>query len=765
MAEQSREKRKGRAIRRLRWVVLAATVGVVTAVTGFYLAGRREPPEPVADPGTEELEPTGELVTVGEGFERTFTEGDRPVFTVRGERYAVDRSGIVSLEGVEITVFQEDGSAYEVTGAEAEFDVEEREGRLTGGVRISTPAGVEATMEELWVRDRGRLLASQGPERGRVHLFLGDAYEGTAEKLWVAPHRRLVHLRDDVDVRGVAGAAAGFRLRGENVILDLSRNTVEASGAAILRRPGEIVRARRIVAFLEEETHEVRFVRARWDVWARLNSRGTLGEMGPAEEATDEGDGLDLSRLIVECEDLGLLLGSGGRQVQEAEIQDGPRGIATLTAIDAGDTVRHVLKAPRITADLEDGRPVRAEAEGGVVLSAVERTEEPVAGDGPPAIREDERRATAERAVAGFGPAGDLRSVELTGGVTLTQGSLEATGARGVFHPAEDRGELLGDVVVTDEGLEATGERGVFDLREDSGELSGRPAVVVGEQGRMEGPTVTYDRAEGLVHGSGGVRARLDRAEDSPLGGTPLGSTRRGPDGEAVPLRVEAEEGFFRDRPRAFLFRGSVRAWRGDDLLLADSLRGDEAEGRLTATGDVRTLFVPEEGGARDGEPEGGDGGAGEPGLGAPLEVEAEELVYHRRERLLVYTGEVVAEQEGRTVSCRTMDVTLAEGGGIDELVCTGDVRVIEPEEGRTLAGERAVYRPEERTVVVEAGEGGRVVLRDRQGNEIDGLRMEYDLDSGQVRVTGPDGSAGTPDAAPAPTPADPGDPREEGGP
>jgi lipopolysaccharide transport protein LptA len=572
-----------------------------------------------------------------------------------------------------------------------------------------------------------------------VRLALEDAYEGSAQKLWIHPKNRLLHLRGEVELRGTDEASEGFHLKASNLLLDLNRNTVQADGAAILRRPGEIVRARRIVAFLAEETRVIRFVRARWDVWARLNRRGALADVdlgGGAEDGDDDG-GSELSRVIVQCEDLGLLLGGEGQTARELEIQDGPRGVATLTAIDVGDTRRHVLEAPRITADLEDGRPVSAVAEGGVVLTAA-------GGDGEGAGAG--QRATGDRATAAFDAEGALTSVELTGDVSLTQGSLEAIGQRGVFHVREDRGELTGGVVVTDEDLEATGERGTFEAGEDSGVLFGRPAVVTTSRGRMEAPEVRYSGAEGLVHGTGGVRARLDETEGSALAGSPLA---RGPNGEGGPVRVEAEEGFFRDRPRGFLFRGAVRAWRGDDLVVADELRGDEPAGRVVATGDVRTLFHPEASDEDDPDPEPAADGEGADLAHAPLEVEAEELVYRRQERLLVYTGDVTALQEGRRVTCREMVVELAESGGTGEVTCTGDVEVEEPVEGRTLMGHRAVYDPESRTILVTAAEGGKVTLRDRSGNELTGPQMRYDLETGEVRVTRPGGATPAPPAPP----------------
>jgi lipopolysaccharide export system protein LptA len=343
------------------------------------------------------------------------------------------------------------------------------------------------------------------------------------------------------------------------------------------------------------------------------------------------------------------------------------------------------------------------------------------------AIPEEERRATGDRAVADFGADGVLGSIALTGDVKLSSGALRASGRRGVYDALGDHAELEGGVVLTDDGVEATGERGVFDLRRDRGELFGRPAVVETDRGRMEAPRLRYTRADGLAHGTGGVRARLEEAEDSALGGTPLG---RG-DG---PVWVEAEEGTFRDQPRTFLFQGRVRAWRGDDLLVANELRGDEPEDRLVATGDVRTLWVPEKEGAEAGEAE------------APLEVRASELVYRKSRRLLTYTGGVVARQEGRTMACREMELELAEGGGVAELVCAGAARVEDPVQGRTLVGERLLYHPDRRVVEVEAAAGGKVTMKDREGNVIEGPRMIYDLDADRVQVVGRAGEAAAPE-------------------
>ncbi|MFW6012144.1 MAG: LptA/OstA family protein, partial [bacterium] len=315
---------------------------------------------------------------------------------------------------------------------------------------------------------------------------------------------------------------------------------------------------------------------------------------------------------------------------------------------------------------------------------------------------------------------------------------------------------------------DARGERGVFRLEADEGELFGSPAVVESERGTMEAPSVLYTRGDGLVQGRGGVRARLDPEEGeagaSVLEGSPLGG---GEGGEGA-LWVEAERGFFRDEPRAFLFAGSVRAWRGDDLLVANRLLGEETEGRLVASGDVRTVWRPEEESpGEDGGEARAAGGEGGPEAEGPLEATADELVYEREERLLIYTGDVVAEQAERVLSCREMEVHLnregATGGSVGELVCTGDARLEDPANGRTLEGHRLVYDPEARLFEAVGADGGAVTLEDATGNVIEGPRMIYDIDADEVRVLGRQG----PEPAPGPAPASedaPEDPGETGG-
>lgn len=729
MARASREIRRGRAIRRLRWVALVATLLAVGAVVAFFLAGRTEregsaePEQPLET--TTDLDPTREMVTVGEGFERTLTEEDRPVFTIRGERFAVDRDDMVHLEGVSVTLYPEEGTAYEIEGAEGTFDVDRRSGVLSGGVELSGPDGLDLATERLEVTNRGGLVTSGG----RVYLRLGDVFHAWADRLRVALRAQRLFLLGRARVASLPEAEVPFVLTGDRVLLDRTRRMLEAEGRpAQLERDEDRLSAQRLEVFLSDDEESVRYIRAEQGVVADLRPKGPAGTAAgeaeasgrPAEGRSEEGAGgpgptEEVQRLSLRGAEFELEMAPDGEEPRSFFLVGGdPDGQAVARAFGPpGDPV-HALVAPRIEGRFDAGVPVALEAGEGAELTTREDPEGPVL-----------RTARGRRARARFDPEGELEAFELEGAVSLTGGDVEATG-----------------------------ERGVFRLEADEGELFGSPAVVVSDRGTMEAPRVLYTRADGLVQGQGGVRARLDPADDgagaSVLDGSPFAR------GEG-PVWVEAERGVFRDEPRAFLFTGRVRAWRGDDLLLANRLLGEEPEGRLLATGEVRTVWRPEEAPETDGEEapprEDGADAVGE----GPLEATADEMEYRRDERLLVYSGDVVAEQADRELRCQEMEVHQAPGGGVSRIVCTGEARLEDPSTGRTLDGHRLVYDPEARLFEALAAEGGVVTLEDATGNVIEGPRMIYDVDADEVRVLRRQQSEGAAEGEAVPGPgADP---------
>ena len=203
---------------------------------------------------------------------------------------------------------------------------------------------------------------------------------------------------------------------------------------------------------------------------------------------------------------------------------------------------------------------------------------------------------------------------------------------------------------------------------------------------------------------------------------------------------MESKEASFREPGGQFAFLGSVRAWRGSDVLLADQLRGDEAGGPITASGSVKTLWRPAPGSAGSagapsapGTPSGSGATTGLPP--EPIEITAGTLVYDAAASVATYSEAVVAKQAARTLSCDRSTVRLDQAKRARAIDCTGHVR-LEEAGGRRVEGENAVYDLEAKTVVVR---GQPVVLTDPARGRAEGRRVTYSVAGGTMKLSAVD--------------------------
>lgn len=299
--------------------------------------------------------------------------------------------------------------------------------------------------------------------------------------------------------------------------------------------------------------------------------------------------------------------------------------------------------------------------------------EESLARAGAPPLR----RLCGNSLVARFEPQGGLRELVLDGSVDFHDARLAASGAR-----------LEGDP-------------------ENVLRLTGRPARVLADRRDVEAREIVYSRRDGSILATGGVRASgLDRA------GVELASGE-----EEAPVLVTADRAAWSDQPAEILFTGNVRAWQGESFLLAERLRILENGARLEGEGTVKTVWRPAPGDAEDRR---------------PLEVNAKEFVYLRSERQLRYSRSVRAHEAGRTVRCNELDLRMDAKQRIESLLCQGNAIVEDPINGRTVRGDEALYTPADREMVIS---GAPVILKQRDGTEMEGRRLRYNLDTGQVRI------------------------------
>lgn len=658
-------------ISRLRNLLLLIFVLIVAGVSGLFLFGRagREGIRRPAEEG--EISKAGEgTALIGEDFDYTFTERERPIFRIRGDSIRADQGGTIYLDGVGLTLYDEQGRAFQVESRQASFNRESNEGRLQGNVILKGPDGLMLRTAQLHITEKGRVIVS--PKA--VVLRYADKYTARAQRLKVNLNEEMFVLAGDTRVESLPGAEIPVMLTAQRTVYERKQRILRAEGGATLRRGPEQVKSQRLSAHLTDDEAGLQFVRAQFNVTGRLSGDSPTATMVRFS-------GRDLAvQMQPEAEN----------QPRKVVLEGGEKNRAMIETTGAGATgMTRTLTALQVEGMLAQGVLTDAEAFGGVELRETTR------GGG----QKEVRKATGKRAKAGFRPDGQIASVE-----------------------------LINEVTFRDPQTRATGNRASLDLDSGRGEFFGDPVEAVSERGRMIAPRILYNVEHQVLNAVGGVRAVMEQDSDAELAGTPLGQ------GEG-PVHVESREAFWRKEPQSFLFRGDVRAWRGENLMLTTELRGDQESDSLTATGGVKTLWIPTQKTEK----------ASSSASRAPVEVVAQEMTYKKGAGELHYTGSVRVLQEGKTLTCDRLDVDLAEDNKAEKMTCTGDARLNDPKAGRQIAGQKAVYDLAAKLMEIT---GDKVTMRDREGNQVQGRRVIYHVDDGKVEVKGKDDAPAAPAGA-----------------
>ena len=273
---------------------------------------------------------------------------------------------------------------------------------------------------------------------------------------------------------------------------------------------------------------------------------------------------------------------------------------------------------------------------------------------------------------------------------------------------AVERIALAGDVQLSDTAVKAWGARALFDVATGRAEILGPKSRIESARADMTAPHFVYTRETGVLNATEGVRAVLKQGAGGALSG--LGWA------DKEPVQVEAKEATLTDAPRTFAFRGNVRAWQGRNLLVADQLRGSDEERQLSGAGKIKTVWVPETAGA------------------TPVEITADSLAYTEASRLLVYSGAVTLQQDGRVLTSKELAAELGTDSKISRMKASGRIQLKDPKAGQEVEGQSADYEVATGQVVVA---GDPVTLKDAQGAKLTGRKLTYDMKSGAARLAG----------------------------
>src|SRR5215212_6111571 len=405
-------------ISRLRYLLLVVMVVLVGSLAGLFIFGRLGKDPLRRKPEAGEISKAGEgTALIGEDFDYTFTERERPIFRIRGDSIRADQGGTIFLDGVGLTLYDEVGRSYHVESKQASFNRESNEGRLQGDVVLKGPDGLMLRTAQLHINEKGRVLVSPKP----VVMRYAEMYVAKADKMRVNLNDEMFVLAGHSRVDSLPGAEIPLNLTADRTVYDRKQRLLRVEGNAALRRGSELVRAKRLSANLTEDESGLTFVRAQWNVGGRL--------------AGSDDAGASVVRFT--GRDLAVQFQPGSEnQARKVELSGGENAKAMIETVGAGAAgVTRTLTALQIEGQLAQGVLTQAEAFGGVELRETAR------GAG----QKEVRRATGMRADAAFRPDGQLASVNLHNEVTFRDATTKATGDRASLDLDSGRGEFFGD--------------------------------------------------------------------------------------------------------------------------------------------------------------------------------------------------------------------------------------------------------------------------------------------------------------------------------
>ncbi|HXU34048.1 MAG TPA: LPS export ABC transporter periplasmic protein LptC, partial [Thermoanaerobaculia bacterium] len=324
----------------IRRVLLVLLVFGVVALAGLFWFGRagQEAAKPKPRTGTALPDKTENLALIGEDFDYTFTEGEKPLFRIRGESVKADRQDTIYLDKVGLTLYDKLGRAFEVESQTASFNRLQNEGRLEGDVRLRGPEGLTLRTPVLLLQDRGKILASVEPVDIGYGAPGGAQYKVRSDLLRIHLEREMYILVGNVELHSVPGVVPAVALRADRVVYERNSRRLRSEGRVQLQRGGDRMKAQIINTFLGPDERSAVFIRAVLDVSGSL--AGHSDQPGGA-------------RVDFSGKTLGMLTPPQEASAREIELEGTPLDPATLIASGSGLTRK--LTARRLEGRMIDG--------------------------------------------------------------------------------------------------------------------------------------------------------------------------------------------------------------------------------------------------------------------------------------------------------------------------------------------------------------------------------------------------------------------------
>jgi LPS export ABC transporter protein LptC len=266
-----------RLIRALRILVLVALAGVTLALAMTY--GRRDEPqtEITMSPLTQEPAAEGPVIDQAETFEISGTREGRAAFVLRARTVTGFAGERKLLDGVHLTVYDEEGRATQITARTGQFDPAARRAQLTGDVAIESATGLSLLTDVLFYDSERDMIFTADPI---VFGLNGLSGEGRGLNYQVRERRIKIPDRVSLWTTGPKGTTP-TRITSGDLVTWLDDHTAVFTGDVKLTRGAEVLRGNYLKLWFDEDRSNVNALSAFGDVIASLTpgADGLMSEL------------------------------------------------------------------------------------------------------------------------------------------------------------------------------------------------------------------------------------------------------------------------------------------------------------------------------------------------------------------------------------------------------------------------------------------------------------------------------------------------------
>jgi lipopolysaccharide export system protein LptA len=255
--------------------------------------------------------------------------------------------------------------------------------------------------------------------------------------------------------------------------------------------------------------------------------------------------------------------------------------------------------------------------------------------------------------------------------------------------------------------------------------LTGSPRLVQADSS-VTADSIQINRKNDTAYGQGNVKSTYNQKPQANSGAATAGAMlASGGD----PIHVTGSS-VTASRSSGTARYTAARLWRGADIVEAPTIVFDQPHRSLQAQGNksarVASVFV---------QPE-------KSGKTTPVHVTADKLTYVDSERKAVYSGNVLVQIEGGTITADTAEAWLTprgwlagtqSGSQLDRIVAQGDIKI--EQTSRKATGAQLMYSAGEEKFVLTGSPGRPPSIFDAEQGQISGDSLTFFTHDGRVLV------------------------------